>query len=248
MLATELLHHRGIYSTIVASVAFSPDGQLLASGGHNAKIHLWDPITGQRLRTLAIEAKTIWSALNSAVFSVAFSPDGNLLATADSYAARLWDPATGEQLGVLTDHTNVVESVAFGPDGQLLASASNDKTVRLWDPATGQQLGVLTGHTSVIQSVAFSPDGQLLASAGMGSDKTVRMWDPATGRQLRTFLVTMSSRWHSARTDSCSLADAKMAECGFGAESGNSCDRAASLNALHDPICRSTFCDRNILG
>ena len=161
----------------VEAVAFSPVGHLLASVGEDTMVRLWDPATGQQLRTLT--GHTDW------VKSVAFSPDGHLLASAGGdKMVRLWDPATGQQLRTLTGHTDWVRSVAFSPDGHLLASAGGDKMVRLWDPATGQQLRTLTGHTDWVRSVAFSPDGHLLA--GAGGDKMVRLWDPATGQQLRT--------------------------------------------------------------
>jgi WD40 repeat protein len=111
------------------------------------------------------------------VQSVAFSPDSQLLATASSdKTARLWNPATGKQVGQpLTGHTSPAVSVAFSPDGQLLATASGDNTLRLWNPATGEQIGEpLTGHAAV-RSLAFSPDGRILATGG--GDIT-RLWRP----------------------------------------------------------------------
>ena len=158
------------------SVAFSPDGRLLASGSQDEKVRLWDPATRKRIRILSGHLGHVWS--------VAFSPDGRLLASGGEGMVRLWDPATGQHLRTLTDRQDSTFQVTFSPDGRLLASGSRDKTVRLWNPATGKLLRTITGHTDVVLRVAFSPDGRLLASGSR--DKTVRLWNPATGKLLRT--------------------------------------------------------------
>ena len=87
-------------------------------------MQLWDPATGEPLRTL--------TGHTDRVKGVAFSPDGRLLASGGAGEVQLWDPATGEPLRTLTGHTSWVKGVAFSPDGRLLASCSEDKTVRLW--------------------------------------------------------------------------------------------------------------------
>ena len=157
--------HKCWLSPSVSSVAFSPDGRLLASCGDDDVVRLWDPATGAERRTL--------TGHTGRVNGVAFSPDGLLLASCDDETVRLWDPATGAERRTLTGHTGRVNGVAFSPDGLLLASC-DDETVRLWDPATGEHQRTLSGHSGAAKSVAFSPDGRLLASCS--DDKTVRFW------------------------------------------------------------------------
>jgi hypothetical protein len=161
----------------VESVAFSPDGRILASGSADKTVRLWDVSSRQLLATL--------TGHEESVDSVAFSPDGRLLASGSrDKTVRLWDVSSRQLLATLTGHYNIVLSVAFSPDGRLLASASDDKTVRLWDVASRQLLATLTGHKKGVESIVFSPDGRLLASCSL--DKTVRLWDVATRQPLAT--------------------------------------------------------------
>ena len=180
------------HTDAVLSVAFSPDGQRLASGGGNwdepgepGEVKVWDAITGQESLTL--------KGHTSYVTSVAFSPDGQQLASASGdKTVKVWDAATGQESLTLKGHTGEVYSVVFSPDGQRLASGGGDwgepGEVKVWDAATGQESLTLKGHTGTVRSVAFSPDGQRLASAGGEHDKPgeVKVWDAATGQESLT--------------------------------------------------------------
>jgi WD40 repeat protein len=157
------------------SVAFSPEGECLATADTNGQIYLWDVTTGQPRFTLKGHRNWVWS--------VAFNPDGKTLAScSEDQTVRVWDRSTGACLNVLQGHTDWIWAVAFSPDGTRLVSCSDDRTVRLWDFVTGELLNTLQGHESRVCCVCFSPDGQLLASGS--EDQTVRLWSVETGQPM----------------------------------------------------------------
>ncbi|OBT75403.1 hypothetical protein VF21_05711 [Pseudogymnoascus sp. 05NY08] len=163
------------HSDGVRDVAFSHDGQLLASASSDRTVRLWNPATGAELQKL--------ESHSGEVMSVIFSHDGQLLASASKdQTVRLWNPATGAELQKLKGHSDGVMAVAFSYNSQLLASASDDQTIRLWDPETGAELQKLEGHSREVRAVAFSHDDQLFASAL--DDRTIRLWNQATGAEL----------------------------------------------------------------
>ena len=172
------------HSGHVRSVAFSPDGQTLASGSEDNTINLWDVTTGKKVYTLK-------GHLND-VSSVAFSPDGQTLASGSKDSTiKLWDVDTGQELGTFRGHLWDVNCVAYSPDGKLLASGSYDNTIKLWNLATGLGNRTLKGHLGEVLSVAFSPDGRTLASGS--SDETIKLWNLSTATGKYTLKGHLSS-------------------------------------------------------
>ncbi|MBC8872543.1 MAG: protein kinase [Planctomycetes bacterium] len=158
----------------VRSLAVSPDGKTLASGGaDDGMVKLWDLATGELKRCLY--------GHTGRLLSLTFSPDGETLASADSDSAvKLWEVATGELRRPLKGSTARTSCVAFSPDGKTLATAEK-RTVKLWDVVTGE-LKVDVNARSNAHSVAFSPSGRALA---IGTESWVWVYDLTT-RELKS--------------------------------------------------------------
>jgi WD40 repeat protein len=158
----------------VNSVAFSPNGKVIASGTNYKTLRLWDAATGRAIGEPLI-------GHNNSVDSVAFSPDGKIIVSG-SYDNNimLWDAETHKAIGgPLTGHHNGITSVAFSPDGKTIVSGGYDDTIRRWDVDTGKTIGEpFIGHKGTVTSVALSPDGKTIVSGSR--DKTLRLWDVGT--------------------------------------------------------------------
>jgi WD40 repeat protein len=158
----------------VPSIAFSPDGDKIASSTDLGFIELWNVNTGKRI--FLLDGRSGNYNVSSRVSSVVFSPDGNTLASGSwDNTIHLWSVSTGKTISTISDHSDKVTSVAFSPDGKILASGSADKSIRLRKADTGEIIFTLSGHTATVTSIAFSPDGKLLASGS--ADKTIKIWE-----------------------------------------------------------------------
>jgi WD40 repeat protein len=172
------------HSGWVTGVAFSADGQRLASGSSDQTVKLWDVPTGQETSTVASKIKEVQT--------LAFSRDGHWLAAENSNnTVTLWDATTGREVRTFSSNkplaplgSSWVYSIAFSPDARWLASGLDDKTIRLWDVETGRPVRDLAAGRRSVVYIAFSPDGRYVASGD--DDKTIKIWEAATGKETQT--------------------------------------------------------------
>jgi serine/threonine protein kinase/Tol biopolymer transport system component len=173
------------HTAAVFSVAWSPDGTRIASGGTDKTAQVWRAADGGLFNTYA--------GHTNAVDYVAWSPDSTRVASAsEDKTIQVWDATTGNVFFTCVGHTGGVHCAVFSPDGTRIASGSGDNTVRIWDATTGKLLMTYTGHTATVWAVAWSPDGTRVASASGNPkfavpDNTVKVWDVATGATLLTY-------------------------------------------------------------
>lgn len=146
------------HSDAVYSLAFSPDGKLLASGSADGSIKLWTMPEAKLIRSLP-------GHLIASVNSLAFSPEGKLLALGNKEGmVKILAIPSGELVRTLSRHGAMIGSLAFSPDGKLLATGSSDKTINIWALPSGELVKTITENKSRVECVLFSPDGTLLAS------------------------------------------------------------------------------------
>jgi WD40 repeat protein len=168
------------HTAAVPSLAFSPDGQTLASASADKTVRLWDVRTAKMRRILG--------GSQYPVQAVAFSSDNKTLASAggddaDGQELKLWDTVSGQSTGDLSGHTKKVYDVAFSTDGKLLASGGADQTLRVWDVMTRQKLQSLDDQaTGFIRRVAFTPNGKSVLSGG----DLLTFWDVQSGALQRS--------------------------------------------------------------
>lgn len=170
----------------VESLAYSPDGKLLASGDGELNdgpiARLWDPAEGKLVAELVGPEPPGGASADA----VAFSPDGKLLAAGGNFlgdSTRLWSVADRQIVQTLAQSRSIMHSLAFSPDGKTIAGVTHTGTLTLWDVASGQVKIGLPDNDG-FRNVAFSPDGKLLVCGGKGAE--IRLSDPADGHLVRS--------------------------------------------------------------
>jgi WD40 repeat protein len=173
--------------TRCVSVAYSPDGKILAAGMVSGLIDFWR-VDGN---SLSSSNKRLLS--HEVLGDLAFSPDGKILATCGGGNAvngktpagiQFWNPSTAEKIAAFGGHGEFVYSIAFSPNGKILASGGADEVVRLWDVDTRTEIASLKGHNGAVFYVTFSPDGKTIASGS--SDTTIKVWDVVSQKNTAT--------------------------------------------------------------
>jgi WD40 repeat protein/predicted Ser/Thr protein kinase len=223
--ARELLGH----TDKVVTIEFSPDGTRLATASRDDTVKLWDPVTGELLRTLSGHVDD--------VHSVEFSPDGaRVLTTSADSSVTIWMTETGKQLETIDDYD--VSVARFSPDGRSLAIGAADGSLSLWNVAADEEIveqRVLAG-TARVDALAFSPDGARLATAT--HDGLLHLWAPGSASQ--TELARIEVAGIDARTLKFSPDSTRLAAAGVDGSivlrDGQSGDAIATLDARHGEV------------
>jgi WD40 repeat protein/serine/threonine protein kinase len=160
----------------VYSIAFSPDGTMIATAGRDGQLVLWDGLTGKRLD---------WQLPDAIGAAVAFSPDGRHLAVG-LRLVQIWNLSTRTKALEWEAHAETrIDTLAYDPTGNRLVTAGwDDHLARIWNASTGALLKDLRAHTNRLMATEFSKDGQSVVTAGF--DQVAKIWDASTGDLMRT--------------------------------------------------------------
>jgi WD40 repeat protein/energy-coupling factor transporter ATP-binding protein EcfA2 len=175
------------HTDIVESVAFSPDGETIATASYDNTVKLWNK-HGQ--------PQPVEMFHDIDVLDVVFSPDGTTIASADENGTiKLWSNQGAPQGAAIQAHDSYILALQFDPEGDRLASAGEDGTIKLWD-RQGDLKDTIPAHAQPIRDIAFSPDGLTIASAS--ADSTIKLWH-SNGELKRPALIGHRGRVMTVR-------------------------------------------------
>ncbi|GIC88272.1 WD40 repeat domain-containing protein [Aspergillus udagawae] len=164
----------------VSAVKFSPDSTMIASGGADGAVKVWDTRSGKLIHT--------FEGHLAGISTISWSPDGATIASgSDDKTIRLWNVLTGKAHPIpFVGHHNYVYQIAFSPKGNMLVSGSYDEAVFLWDVRSASVMRSLPAHSDPVSGIDVVWDGTLIVSCA--TDGLIRIWDTATGQCLRTLV------------------------------------------------------------
>lgn len=152
----------------VNTVAYSPDGKMIASGSSDNKIKTWDAASGQELKSFDAESKEITS--------VCFSSDNKYVASGGKNGiVKLWSATSANKISELADYKSAISSVAFSPDAQYVAAGGEGNNIMIWNVENQTLIETFPANDKGVNAIAFSDNGSIIVS--VGNDAALKIWD-----------------------------------------------------------------------